>query len=182
MSCPGTPKRGRVPTIFLAAARAKRQRCFEPHISITPATAMPSYDARWNGFWRPIPKRPISWPGPPSEALGTAQSTAELHPRGSRPDPDSTCDLDSTGAVSTNGPSTSPAPDRDSTCDLNPSGAVSTNGPSTTPASNFEVTGEFNRDLTASKRRNPAKITTGRRLQGRLPSTEPDLGAATRFV
>ena len=67
---------------------ARRLRRSEPIISITPAAAMPSCAAGWNGSWRPIPRRRISWPGLPSSVLGATHSTSEPHPPGLRPDPD----------------------------------------------------------------------------------------------
>ena len=77
-----------------------------------------------------------------------------------------------------NGPSTSAAPDPDSTCDLNPSGAVSANEPSTSPAPDTEATGEFNPNLTVSKEA-PGQDDDRARKHGSLPSTVPDAGAGS---
>ncbi len=76
--------------------------------------------------------------------LGDA-TDREPHPRGLRPDPDPTCDLVSSGAVSTNGPSTHPAP-----------------GP--------EVTGEFDPELPVTKEGLGQDDDRAWTL-GRLPST-----------
>ena len=98
---------------------------------------------------------------PAVERPGGDAIDCEPHPPGLPLDPDLTCDLNASCAVSTNGPSTSPAPDPDSTCDLNPSCAVSTNGPSTSPAPDLGSTC----DLTPSR-----ALSTGG------PSTSPSPG------
>ena len=113
---------------------------------------------------------------PAVERPGNDKIDPAPFPRGSRPDPNLTCDLVSSGAVSANGPSTSPASDPDSTCDLNQSGAVSTKGTSTSRASDFEATGDFNRDLAVTKEALGQHDDRTATL-GRLPSTVPDPGA-----
>ena len=62
-----------VESIFFAALDKKTRRS-EPVIWITPAATTPSCAVGWNGSWRPIPRRWISWPGPPSSVLGAIHS------------------------------------------------------------------------------------------------------------
>ena len=122
---------------------------------------------------------------PAVERLEDDAIDREPHPPGLRLDPNSTCDLSPSRALSTSGPSTSPARGPNSTCDLNPSRAVSPSGPSTSPAHGPEATGEFDRDLMVSTEGlGQDEDRTG--TLGRLPSTaaapsaRPDSSHASR--
>jgi serine/threonine protein kinase/Tfp pilus assembly protein PilF len=99
---------------------------------------------------------------PAVERPGDDAIDREPDPPGLPPDRVFACDFNPSCAISTNGPSTSPAPDPDTTCDLNRSRTVSTSGPSTSPALSHEATDEFG----------PSGA-----LSASLPSTAPYLGA-----
>ena len=120
---------------------------------------MPSCAVGWNGSWRPIPRRRISWPGLPSSVLGATHSTVSP----TRPDYDPT----QTGLIAVDGPAPQPGRQEDIPGQGSP--------PGPTPTTSSDVTTDLPRIAECSI---ITEVTpTERRDNGRSPApNDVDLG------